>query len=331
MKICFEATAGNISLNVTLPAFVTAAFDVVSRTARAIEEDTRPTQSPLAPLATPDWYSSIGAKPTDLVTRDTVRDVMHQETGHVLADVEWRLAQTRDLLNEAKHLAGYVDNRLGDGVVVPTQSVNAVLPFTRQLTAEDLNTTNHALTGYTTTNNTDNTGAVLAGSIRWQSLQIIYKGVQYNVTDGATLLRFTYFVKAGFTTVVTVASTDGITGVVTPAVFSGTLTSSNTKPTLTADDLLVFVNNTGVVYVAGGDSAASLPGVIADNTVDNGALQANAVTGINILANSIGSGKLGAGAINLSTQFTSGIVTAAVLGRSAVTAASLNTTAHTLV
>ena len=331
MKICLEATAEKISFNVTLPAFVTAVFDVIARTARAIEEDTRPTQSPLAPPATtPSWYERIGAIPTDIVTRENVRDVMHQETGHVLADVEWRLAQTRDLLNEMKHLAGYVDSRLGDGVVVSTRPGN-VLPFTRQLTAEDLNTTNHALTGYTTTNNTDTTGAVLAGSIRWQSLQIIYKGVQYNVTDSATLLKFTYFVKAGFVTVVTAPSTDGITGVVTPAVFSGTLTSSNTKPTLTPDDLLVFVNNNGVVYVAGGDSAASLPGVIADGTVDNGAIQANAVTGINILANSIGSGKLGTGAINLATQFMSGVVTATVLGRSAVTATSLNTTAHTLI
>lgn len=329
MKLCLEATAGKISLNVTLPAFVTAAFDVVARTARAVEEDTRPA-SRLAPLVTPDWYAGLGAKPTDVVTRDTVRDVMHQETGHVLADVEWRLAQTRDLLSEMKHLAGYVDSRLGDGVVVPAQSGN-VLPFTRQFTAEDFNTTSHALTGYTTTNNADTTGAVVAGSIRWQALQIIYKGVQYNVTDGASLLKYTYFVKASFVTVVTAASTDGVTGIVTPAVFSGVLTSSNTKPTLTPDDLLVFVNNAGVVYVAGADSAASLPGTIADNAVDNGALQTDAVTGIKILSASIGSGKLGTGAVNLANQFAAGVVTATVLGRSAVTAAALNTTAHTLV
>ena len=327
MKICLEATAGKISLNVTLPAFVTAAFDAVARTARAIEEDTRPALAPTS------FYERHPLEsPGTAVTRDDVRQVVLAEAGHVLTDLEWRLSQARDLVADAHQLAATVDARLGDGVILPS-SAN-VVPIRRQITAEDINSTSHQLTGYTVTSNTP-----IAGSIQWVALQIIYKGVQYNVTvdgtaagstTGNTALRFAYFVKASFVTVVTAASTDAVTGVVTPAVFSGMLTASATKPSLTADDLLVFVNTTGTVYVAGADSAASLPGVIADAAVDNGALQTDAVTGIKILANSIGSGKLGTGAINLATQFNAGVVTATVLGRSAVTAASLNTTAHTL-
>lgn len=219
-----------------------------------------------------------------------VRDLIHAEVGHYLTDIEWRYKQARDLLAEV-------------GAPAATGL--------RQLTAEDMNVMRHQLTGYTVTNNVNATGVATPGSIRWQALHIVYSGVDYTITDGATSLKYTYFVK--------------------PA--SGTslaLTSSDTKPTLGPDDLLVFINNSGTAVVSATDGSASLPTAVANNAVDNLGLADNAVSGSKIADNGIGAGKIGSGAINNSLMFMSKVINNSAMGNSAVTAQNLNVLSHTL-
>ena len=216
-------------------------------------------------------FKTFLARLVQPLSEEQIREAVIREADHILQDVEWRFAQT--LARE----------RGGD----------------RQLTAEDFNILGHQLTGYTITANMNASGVATPGSIRWQALHIVYAGVDYTVTDGASTLKYHTFVKPASGTTVS-------------------LTSSDTKPTLGPDDLLVFVNNGGTPTVASSDGQASLPGVVADGAVDNAALADNAVSGNKIANTGIGAGKLGTGAINLATQFASKVVNTAALGDLAV-------------
>lgn len=219
------------------------------------------------------------------LSEEQIRAAVIREADHILADVEWRFAQARQL--------------------------EAGLPIgARQATAEDMNNLRHYLTGYTVTNNMNTSGTVTPGSIRWQALHIVYAGVDYTIADGGSLLKYHYFVKPA----------SGNTA---------TLTSSDTKPTLGQDDLLVFINNGGVATVAATDGAASLPGVVADGAVDTGALADNAVTGTKVANSGIGANKLATGAINLATQFGSKVVATAAIADNAVQSLQLNNGAVT--
>lgn len=118
--------------------------------------------------------------------------------------------------------------------------------------AEDLNLPNrHFLTGYTVTANTPG-----AGSIAWASLHVVYNGIDNAVTDGNTNLKYVWW---------------------DPTISTTVLQMNNTKPDLSAKPTaaLLFVNNGGTPYDV---LAASIPGVIANNAVDAGALQQGAVT-----------------------------------------------------
>jgi len=222
---------------------------------------------------------------------DRLRELIHAEAGHFLADIEWRYKQARDLLNEA------------------TAPVPAGVGG-RQVTAEDFNTLRHQLTGYTVTDNMNAAGTATPGSIRWQSLHIVYGGVDYTITDGASALKYHSFVKPASGT-------------------SVALTSSDTKPVLGKDDLLVFINNSGTAVVAASDGSASLTPVVADGAVDNGGLATGAVSGAKIADSGIGANKLGTGAINLTTQFGSKVVANAAIADNAVQSLQLNTGAVT--
>ena len=170
--------------------------------------------------------------------RPLLREIIHEEASHYLMDIEWRYSQARELLNAV----GISDSGTPQ----------------RKLTAEDMNDLTHRLTGYVVSNNTNAAGGVAAGSIRWQALHIVFAGVDYVVADGASLLTYTTFIKPGSGT-------------------AATLVSSNTKPTLTSNDILVFVNNAGICIVAGSSSSQSMPVAVANNAVDTGGIQDGAV------------------------------------------------------
>lgn len=221
--------------------------------------------------------------PVSASDEERLKELIRAEASHYLTDIEWRYAQARDLLTEAGSPRGAGSSR--------------------RATAEDLNILQHVLTGYTVTANTNASGVTTPGWIRWQSLHIVYAGVDYTVADGATNMKYTYFVKPGSGTTVT-------------------LTSSDTKPTLGPDDILVFINNAGTPTVPA-QGQGSLPQAVADGTVDQGALLDGAVAGNKIANNGIGAGKLGTGAINAATQFASGVVDSTALGGNAVTAGKI--------
>lgn len=180
----------------------------------------------------------------------------------------------------------------------------------RQVTAEDFNVLRHQLTGYTVTDNMNAAGAVTPGSIRWQALHIVYGGVDYTITDGGSALKYHTFIKPASGTTVALASSD-------------------TKPTLTKDDLLVFINNGGTATVAATDGSASLPMAVGDGVVDTSALADNAVTGTKVANSGIGAGKLATGAINLAAQFGSKVVATAAIADNAVQSLQINTGAVT--
>lgn len=218
-----------------------------------------------------------------------LREIVVKEAGHFLEDIEWRYKQTRDMLNEL--------------------SAPAAPGVFRKVTAEDFNVLQHQLTGYTVTDNMNASGVATPGSIRWQQLHIVYAGVDYTIADGASSLRYHSFVKPASGT-------------------TASLVSSDTKPTLGKDDLLVFINNAGVATVPA-QGQGSLPTAVADGTVDNGALADNAVSGTKIANSGIGAGKLGTGAISASTMFGSKVVATAAVADNAIQSAQLNAGAVT--
>ena len=102
--------------------------------------------------------------------------------------------------------------------------------------AEDLNVGFAMIDGYNLTANSPG-----AGSIAWANLHVVLLGVDYTITDGNTNLKYAWFVKPGSGT-------------------SASLQTSNTMPTLGAQDALIFINNAGtpisvlessVVYAVG--------------------------------------------------------------------------------
>jgi hypothetical protein len=255
--------------------------------------------------------------------REQIRQVVLEEAHHVLKDVEWRHAQ---VLERERVLEGR-------------------LPWMRRkVTAEDFNTSQHILTGYTITNNSP-----IAGSVAWASLHIVYNGTDNVITDGNTALKYGYWQLASPTTMQT----------------------SNTKPTLGKDDLLVFVNTGGTAVITALDSNQSLPVLVANAAIDSTALATGAVTTTAIANNAVGTTQLANGAVtttqisatagitgtqlsstagitgtqiasttvtstNLAagavgtTQLATGSVTSTILGAGAVTAVKLSTLQHVL-
>lgn len=212
--------------------------------------------------------------------RPAIKQIIHEEAGHYLTDIEWRYKQARDILNEV--------GRGNDP------------EFNRQMTAEDMNLLRHEMTGYTVTNNVDNAGAALVGSIRWQALHVVYAGFDYLITDGASSLKYHTFVKPG--------------SPVSPVA----MVSSNTKPTLGKDDMLLFINNGGVAVVAGSSGQGSLPAAVADGIIDTTSLTSAFNTSLNNTNTQANLGVTNAGIAQ--TQATLGVTNAGTAQTAANTA-----------
>lgn len=241
-----------------------------------------PLKNFLSRLVTP-----VGEQPLDVNAlaeslTTIIDDRVHAAASKILQDVEWRHAQT---------LERQSGMQVGE----------------RKATAEDFNLLTHALTGYVVNANKNAAGVTTPGSIQWQSLHIVYQGVDYTITDGASALKYHTFVKPASGT-------------------SVSLTSSDTKPTLGPDDVLVFINNGGTPIVPQ-QGQGSLPQAVADGTVDNGALVDGAVAGAKIANSGIGAGKLGTGAISAAGMFATKVVNQAAIGDLAVGSGQLGANA----
>ncbi len=151
---------------------------------------------------------------------------------------------------------------------------------------------------------TDNSPS--AGYIAWSNLDIQYEGIIYNVADGNTDLKFAWW------------DYDD------PYV----LQTSNTLPTLTDDDVLVFFNKNGT-HLTVPKATIIEGGLIVSESILTDALAANSVTGVKILAgaisadhiaaNAIGADKIAASAV-VAEKIAAGAVTTAKLAAGAVTA-----------
>jgi hypothetical protein len=170
-----------------------------------------------------------------------VKNVVHDELGHMIADIEFRLGRLSELERRAfgaESVAAY-----DASLALPDGSVYA----------EDIVSSKHQITGYTVTANSPG-----AGSIAWTNVHVVYNGVDYVAADGNTALRYVYFIKPGSGTTVT-------------------LTSSDTKPSqavLGVGGALIFVNNAGTPTSV---LESSIPAVVGDNAIDGAAIMNGAV------------------------------------------------------
>ena len=212
------------------------------------------------------------AKKRNKALRALARDVLRDELHSVLHDISYRLG----VLYDAEH--------------------------GRRVGSRDLNLASHQLDGYTVTDNSPS-----AGSIAWADLNVVYKGVNYDITDGNTNKKYVWWDFSA-----------------TP---NTTLQFSDTKPVLTDDDVLVFVNNGGIHQTVIGSGRMTSGAAILTGSVDGDAIGNNAITEGKIAALAITTGKLASGAVT-GTKLGSGAVTADKIGAGAVATDKLNTAIH---
>jgi len=198
-----------------------------------------------------------------------------------------------------------------------------------RIVSSDLNVAHHILDGYTFTDNSP-----VAGSIAWAGCHIVYKGTDYTITDGDTNAKYVWW------------DFDAQPNTV--------FQTSATKPTLTADDVLVAINDNGtarVVLVPGKmlPGGALLDGAISTNELADGAVDSNKLAALAVLEGNIAAGavtnaklgnaavddtklangavvagKIAAGGISASNQFVAGVVDNSALASNAVTNAKIS-------
>jgi len=208
---------------------------------------------------------------------NVVRDVMKDEFAN----------QRKELLEETRANLDDITYRMGQIRELADEAVTRE----RRIQTTDLNIATHMVDGYLFTNN-----STVVGNVAWSDLNITYKGVTYAITNGDTANKYIWF------------DFDATTNT--------TLVTSNTKPTLAPDDMLIGINDGGIftpTFVTGkmGHGAA-----IGDGTVNSGELGSGAVTTAKIASAAVGATQLGGGAV---TEFK--------LGTGAVSNAKLATNA----
>lgn len=207
--------------------------------------------------------------------------------------------QVRNVVHgEMSHFLRDVEFRVAQAYDVERRSQRELSDTgTGKVYAEDLHISRHQITGYTVTANSP-----AAGSIAWASVHIVHNGTDYTMADGNTANRYVWF---------------------DPAAVNGTtaLQSSNTKPTLTANATLVFINDNGTPRDA---ISASIPYAIGDNAVDSNSILAGAVGSTALAAGSVIAGKIGTDAVT-STQIAAGAVGSGELVDGAVTTVKIGT------
>ncbi len=200
--------------------------------------------------------------------RAQVREVLNDELKGILHDVSYRLG----VLYDAVERTGRIGSR-------------------------DLNLAVHQLDGFTLTDNSPATGKVA-----WSDCNIVYKGVNYAITDGSTDNKYIWWQFA--------ASPNTV------------FQTSATKPALTDDDVLVAINNGGTHQLVIGSGRMTSGAAILDGSVDGSAIGSGAITEGKIAALAITEAKLASGAVT-SGKIGSGAVESGALASGAVTEAKL--------
>jgi hypothetical protein len=143
-----------------------------------------------------------------------------------------------------------------------------------RINTSDLNIATHMLDGYVFNNNKP-----VAGSVEWVDLNITYKGITYTITNGNSAMKYIWW---------QFSATD-----------KTKLQSTNTKPVLTQDDILIGINEGGIFTLTMAPGKMTPGGALLDGSVGSGELGNGAVT----------AGKIGSGAINNSNLFSGKVVT----------------------
>lgn len=134
---------------------------------------------------------------------------------------------------------------------------------------------------YTVVNNSPS-----VGYISWSDLHLQFQGVNYDIANGNTNKKYSYWTLG------------------TP----NNLVSTDTFPTLTNDDCLIFLNKLGVAIVV--PTSTALPGdLIVPGTITAAALAAGAVTANAIYAGSVNTNALAANAVT-AAKILAGSITA---------------------
>ena len=171
--------------------------------------------------------------------------------------------------------------------------------------SSDLNLATHMLDGYSFTDDSPS-----AGYVSWVDVNIVYKGQTYAIQDGNTNMKYIWW---------DFSATD-------PTV----LQTSNTKPTITQDDVLIGINDNGTFHLTmapgkptpGGailsgsissnelGAGSVISSVLADNAVTSSKIDSNAVTSPKISSGAVTNGKIATGAVqtgNLADGAVSGV------------------------
>jgi len=172
-----------------------------------------------------------------------------------------------------------------------------------RVTSHRLNLAVHLMDGYVWTDNSPS-----AGYVSWSDCKIVYKGQVYNIQNGNTNKRYIWWdYDANPNTV---------------------FQFSDTKPTLTDDDVLVAINDNGKHTLVIGQGrmmhgAALLDGTVKSNEIANGAIttakiSSGAITSTLLADNAVTSSKIASGAVT-NTALANGVVDANKLADNAVT------------
>jgi hypothetical protein len=208
-----------------------------------------------------------------------------------------RKAIIGEMENERKKLLSESASMLHDITYRMNALREQVGDIGRRVQTADLNIATHMIDGYVFTNNSP------AGSVAWTDVNITYKGVTYTLTNGASALKYLYWTLA-----------------TTPT----TMQSSNTKPVLTPDDILIGINDAGIFNLVMGKMT---PGqAITNGSLTGSEIGAGAIGSANIGVGAVIAAALGAGAVT-TVKMAAGAVTANELGTGAVTATKIGAAA----
>ncbi|MDQ7860628.1 hypothetical protein RCO48_04695 [Peribacillus frigoritolerans] len=173
----------------------------------------------------------------------------------------------------------------------------------RRIQTSDLNLASHMIDGYTVTDNSP-----AAGSVSWADINIVYKGVTYTLTNGNTPKKYLWWDFSAAPNTV--------------------LQTSDTKPVLTNDDVLVGINEGGK-FTSTMQAGKLTPGsALMDSSIGSNELANGAVLGSKIANGAVGSGQLTDGAIT-EVKLGAGAVTSAKIGSGAVGSTQLGAGAVT--
>lgn len=208
---------------------------------------------------------------------------------------------TKILADKLNHLLKDVDWR-----------IRTAADKSAKVSAENLNLKSHLLTGFTVTDNSP-----VAGSIAWASCHIVYQGTDVTITDGDSDLKYIWWDYDASPNTVFQESAD--------------------KPTLTDDDVLVFINEDGTHHTV---MSKMPPGAfLLGTSISALELGTNAVTTIKIADAAVEAAKLGALAVETAKindlavtegKLGAGAVTNAKIGDGVIATSKLNLLAHML-